>query len=52
MKDINLEILEFWDKNEDILTQYEEDHGINGRDYILGITDFDELKEILTDYIK
>jgi hypothetical protein len=50
MKNIDLELLEFWDRNKDILDQYEEDHGINGRDYIMSIRDLKELKEILTDY--
>jgi hypothetical protein len=48
---MNKEIVLFWAQNENILAQYEEDHGLNGRDYILSIDNIDELKEILTDYL-
>jgi sulfur relay (sulfurtransferase) DsrF/TusC family protein len=44
-------IKEFWIKNEWLLERYEEDYGLNGRDYILSVDDIEELEEILENYL-
>ncbi len=44
-------IKEFWIKNEWLLERYEEDYGLNGRDYILSVNDVEELEEILKNYL-
>lgn len=46
------EIKIFWVKNEWLLDRYEEDYGLNGRDYILGISNIKELEDILEDYLE
>lgn len=45
-------IVEFWESNKKVLEMYEEDFGINGRDYILSIDNIEELKEVLKDYLE
>ena len=45
------EIKEFWIQNGWLLERYEEDYGLNGRDYIMSIDDVEELEEILKNYL-
>lgn len=45
-----MELIKFWESNAALLQAWEEDYGTNGRDYILGIEDIQELEELLKDY--
>jgi hypothetical protein len=45
-------IKDFFDKHEDAIERYEEDYGINGRDYLLSSNDIEEIKELLEPYIE
>ena len=48
----NAIIKDFFDKHEDAIERYEEDYGISGRDYLLSLTDFEEIMELLKPYIE